>query len=250
MKNSVYILLALLVFITPVPAQTQPAPETEEKPVTDDEFRLPVDQRTGAEIDRLILLLDSPDYKEREEATETLLTIGATSFRKLRSTYLESDELEVQLRIEKIVHQSYRVHHVLSKTGFLGISTNRRYPGHDVDPRIPAGRYGVELHTVQPNTGAERAGLKPKDIIIEMNGEVLAGERSQVFINFSSQIRKLGPGQQIQITILRGDETLEITATLGPVPNDRFLSVNGVRAMVQKVDRRFTVWWSRYFLKD
>lgn len=237
-------------FITPVLGQNQPAPEAEEKPVTDDEFRLPVDERMGAEIDRLILLLDSPDYKEREEATQTLLTIGATSFNKLRSTYHESDELEVQLRIEKIVHQSYRVHHVLGKTGFLGISTNRRYPGHDVDPRIPPGRYGVELATVQPNTGAERAGLKPKDIIIGMNGKMLGGERAQIFNNFSSQIRNLGPGQQIQITVLRGDETLEITATLGPVPNDRFLSVNGVRAMVQKVDRRFTVWWSRFFLSD
>lgn len=237
-------------FVTPVPAQNPSAPEVEDKPITDDEFRLPVDERTGAEIDRLILLLDSPDYKEREEATETLLTIGATSFEKLRSTYHESDELEVQLRIEKIVHQSYRVHHVLGKTGFLGISTNRRYPGHDVDPRIPDGRFGVELATVQPNTGAERAGLKPKDIIIGMNGEMLAGEKAQIFNNFSSFIRKLGPGQQIDLTILREKETLEITATLGPVPNDRFQSVNGVRALVQKVDKRFTVWWSQFFLKD
>lgn len=80
MKIVSYILLSSFMLITPVPAQTQPAPETEEKPVTDDEFRLPVDQRTGAEIDRLILLLDSPDYKEREEATETLLTIGGYLF--------------------------------------------------------------------------------------------------------------------------------------------------------------------------
>ncbi len=220
----------------------------EEKLITDDEFRLPVDEGTAAEITRLIPLLNSPQYKERENASKVLLTIGTTAFTRLRIAYHESDELESMLRIEKIVHQSYRSHHVLSKKGFLGIQMARKMPTHSDDPRIPEGHYGIKLNVITPNTGAERAGLLKDDVIIGCNGNPLEGHQQQAFNNFSKIIRGTGPGGQIHLTILREEETLEITATLGPVPQEMYRNVTGVRDLIPIIDKRFAIWWNQFFL--
>lgn len=255
-QNKLYYLIFILM-ISPAPGQIQTdqsiqdeVKALEAKPITDDEFRLPVDEGTATEIDRLIPLLNSPKYEERENASEVLLTIGATAFAKLRVAYHESDELESQLRIERIVHQSYRSHHVLSKKGFLGIQMNRKMPTHSDDPRIPEGRYGIKLNIITPNTGAERAGLSKNDIIIGCNGKPLVGQQQQAFNNFSAIIRSTGPGGQIHVTILRGNEKLEVTATLGPVPQEIYKNVTGVRDLIPITDKRFVVWWSQFFLID
>ena len=222
----------------------------EVEPVTDKELRLPVDERTAAEIDRFIPLLGSPDFVERETATNKLITIGATAFAKLQQAYHQTDDLEVLLRIDRIVHIGYLIHHVFGKTGFLGIRRSSRYPGHNEDPRIPQGHFGIQLAMVLPDTGAERAGLRKGDIIIALDGGPLHGSHIQAFAKFSEEIRNRGPGGQLTLTVLRGPSTMEIQATLGPVPRETFNQVAGVAELVQNTNRRFQIWWVEYFRKN
>jgi len=61
-----------------------------------------------------------------------------------------------------------------------------------------------------PGSAAEKAGLKEKDIILEINGEVINLDNS-----LSEIILKYNPGDKIELKVLRGDKELFIEAILG-----------------------------------
>lgn len=65
-------------------------------------------------------------------------------------------------------------------------------------------------NSVQPNGPAAKAGLKDGDVITQVNG-FNVGEIASV----SSLISEYEPGQSVQLTVVRGDKTLTLTATLG-----------------------------------
>jgi len=236
-------------------AQLQ-APEVEElkeRPIDDSFFHLPVDERLGNEIDRLIDALDAPEYDKRQAASEALVSIGASAYARLREAYRASDSLDFRLNVEEIVKASYLSQLVFSKTGFLGMQQDARRgtPGHQDDPRIPEGTYGIVIGRIVPNTGAERADLQAGDIIIELDGMPLEGSGRQMFGKFSAQIRRTGPGGQLHLTILRpNDGVFEVTVTLGPVPRSSYATTNGMREIVPIVSERFDIWWKRYFVGD
>lgn len=64
----------------------------------------------------------------------------------------------------------------------------------------------VMLYEVSPNSPAEQAGLQADDLILAVNGEQVAEDEQ-----FRSAIQS-HLDQSMQITVLRGDETLEFTA--------------------------------------
>jgi len=83
---------------------------------------------------------------------------------------------------------------------------------------------GSMIVEVTPGSAAEKAGLKGAtedvlvgedsvsvggDIIIRLNGTIIVGD------NIVSEIRKYNPGDEIILTVLRGDKTLEIPVILG-----------------------------------
>lgn len=231
------------------------APAVEEilkKPIDDSFFHLPVDERLGSQIDKLIVDLTAPEYEKRVAAKEQLISIGASAYAKLKAAYRASDDLELRLNIEEVVKASFLSQLVFSKTGFLGMQQARtRPPTHADDPRIPEGGVGIVIGRVLPNTGAERAGLQANDIIIGLDGLPLEGDATQAFANFSAKIRTTGPGGQLHLTILRpNDGVFDMTATLGPVPRSSYASTNGMREIVPVVSDRFNVWWQRYFVGD
>ena len=65
----------------------------------------------------------------------------------------------------------------------------------------------VILYEVTPNSPAARAGLQADDFIVAVDGEPVDGDEE-----FRSMIRE-HIDQPMQITVLRGDETVELTAT-------------------------------------
>lgn len=69
---------------------------------------------------------------------------------------------------------------------------------------------GVPVDGVSPNSGADDAGVRPGDIIAAVDG-VAATSREALI----GQLRQRDPGEEIDIAVVRGDESIVLKATLG-----------------------------------
>ncbi len=69
---------------------------------------------------------------------------------------------------------------------------------------------GAAVQSVVENSPAEKAGLRPNDIITHINGEEITG-----YAQLSRYIREAGVGGQLKLTVFRQGETLELTVTIG-----------------------------------
>lgn len=215
--------------------------------VSDEEFRLPLAASQAAEVERLIGQLGSPDYPLRERASDRLVEIGAPALDPLRTAYQQTDDLEVRLRIERIVGESYLSYHVFGRNGFLGVSQDRFGVTHEVDGRIAEGHVGIRVRQALPDTGAERAGVRENDVIIALDGQPLqAGPFPSE--SFGEELRMKGPGVQVVLTVLRGERQLDIEATLGQRPRMYYSPQQGeAYEMLMAARRNFAVWWARHF---
>lgn len=72
---------------------------------------------------------------------------------------------------------------------------------------------GVKIQRVVPDSGASRAGLKANDVVTQANGQTVK-EPQQI----ATLIGKLKPTDKVQLKIKRGDESLDVTVTLGKIP--------------------------------
>ena len=223
---------------------------SESDAVSDEEFRLPLDPTAAESADELIPKLGSPSYKEREEATAGLIEIGAPAFSKLRAAYLGAANLEVLLRIERIVRTAYLNHHVYDRSGFLGINLQPYVAGMDDNPRLPAGSVGVKVGRVIAGTAAERVGMLADDVIFEVDGAPIQGEGGQVVENFSAIIRDRGPGGKMNLTVMRGAQEIPMLVTIGRCPEEiaRSGTVRAVSENHYKASAKFPKWWDKYFL--
>ncbi|MFA9429843.1 trypsin-like peptidase domain-containing protein [Egicoccus sp. AB-alg2] len=94
----------------------------------------------------------------------------------------------------------------------LGIS------GIDVTPET-AEEFGLEaprgalVDSVQDGTGAAEAGMRPGDIIVEVDGEPLATMSELV-----AEVRRRQPGEVVQLGVVRDGEELTVDVTLGERP--------------------------------
>lgn len=69
--------------------------------------------------------------------------------------------------------------------------------------------HGVEVTTVEPESPAEKAGLKPGDVVLEYNGQRVEG--TQQFVRF---VRETPPGRTVRLTVFRNGSTQTLTATV------------------------------------
>lgn len=72
---------------------------------------------------------------------------------------------------------------------------------------------GAYVASVEPGTPASQAGLQADDIVIEVNGVSLAVDNSLRYV-----LTQYRPGDTIELTIQRGDQTLKVDLTLGTRP--------------------------------
>lgn len=79
---------------------------------------------------------------------------------------------------------------------------------------------GAKVTRVVPNSGADRAGLRVGDLILSVAGRVV--ESRGVLEQF---LGSLAPGDTLSLRIARGDEQLELEATLGQ-PFSRLIDRN------------------------
>jgi S1-C subfamily serine protease len=69
------------------------------------------------------------------------------------------------------------------------------------------------LPAVLSDSPAEKAGLKERDIITEVDGQKVDQTHS-----LTSRLNKHKPGDKVELTVLRDGKTLHISATLGTMP--------------------------------
>ncbi len=72
---------------------------------------------------------------------------------------------------------------------------------------------GVFVIEVMPHSPAEEAGLKHGDVITHVNGKLIEDEEELV-----EDLRKVGAGKQVDLTIIRDGKKEEIKAKLGEIP--------------------------------
>jgi serine protease Do len=76
-----------------------------------------------------------------------------------------------------------------------------------------AADHGVLVQQVVPGSGAEAAGVRPLDIIVEMQGKRIEGAS-----DFQREILQRRVGDVVTVTVVRGGQRLQLHVKLGPRP--------------------------------
>ncbi len=95
------------------------------------------------------------------------------------------------------------------RRGLLGVVTQ------DLTPELVKAfglknRHGAVISRVHANSAADRAGLEPSDVILQVNGRKIKSSHE-----IRNIIGLLQIGDQVEINILRGDKQKTITAIIG-----------------------------------
>ena len=89
------------------------------------------------------------------------------------------------------------------------------------------------IEQVLPKSPADAAGLKPNDIITEIDGETAPNLEG-----LSSLMHRHRPGETIRLTVKRGDQTLEITVTMTLLDTPALQKQHQMNSMGVGVSRR------------
>jgi serine protease Do len=81
-----------------------------------------------------------------------------------------------------------------------------------------AGRKGVRVTQVLPNSAAEKAGVKVGDLFLKLDGQVIAASTPSDDELFDNLIRQYKVGTETQIEGMRNAEPLKLTLALGKTP--------------------------------
>src|SRR5690606_5161907 len=90
------------------------------------------------------------------------------------------------------------------------------------DPRVEAMGYGagLVLEEVHPGLPAEKAGLRPSDVVVELRGkrlDGLAGNSTprELASYLQKTVRSMFSGERLAVTIVRDGEVIEIPVEIG-----------------------------------
>ncbi len=86
--------------------------------------------------------------------------------------------------------------------GFLGVGIDQEYDG-----------LGAKIANVEVGTAAQKVGLKRNDIILAVSGKKI--EHSE---ELSRTLQHYKPGEKVILSVRRGDEEMDVEATLGKRP--------------------------------
>ena len=69
---------------------------------------------------------------------------------------------------------------------------------------------GVQIESIEAGSGADKAGLKPGDVLLKLGGTEL-----QRYADFPPLLHRHRPGDKVEIEVRRGQDVLKLHATLG-----------------------------------
>jgi S1-C subfamily serine protease len=98
------------------------------------------------------------------------------------------------------------------QSGWLGIGFTYNVSN------APSGRMvWLFVQQLAPGGPAERAGLKPQDVITAINGRLLWFNQEAEALRYFSEVRS---GDRVALKVKRGSSTFTITVVAGNVPPD------------------------------
>ncbi len=97
---------------------------------------------------------------------------------------------------------------------FLGIEMGDLTPALRRYLELPQDTKGVVVGRILPQSPADRAGMKPGDLITS-----LEGQPTLTAADLQARIRSLAVGQKVQVSLLRQKETLQLTVELQEMPS-------------------------------
>ena len=98
--------------------------------------------------------------------------------------------------------------------GYLGVQLQPIDEDFAASLGLPKKR-GELVQTVQDDSPALRAGLKPGDIVTKVNGKEVTSEQSVSFL-----VANLAPGAQVPVELLRDGKRMALNVTLGKRPSE------------------------------
>jgi hypothetical protein len=114
---------------------------------------------------------------------------------------------------------------VIAHRGFHHLSVNRAVLGIVLASRDSGGDEGVQIESVSPGGGAAQAGLKPGDVILEMDGERLAreGDRS-AHDKLLALMRDVEPNEKVKLRYRRDGKVQDAQVEAQPL-HDRLFTM-------------------------
>lgn len=107
----------------------------------------------------------------------------------------------------------------MRRSGMMGVTLNLE---RGFDPRVEAMGYGagLVLEEVHPGLPAEKAGLRPSDVVVELRGkrlDGLAGNSTprELASYLQKTVRSMFSGERLAVTIVRDGEVIEIPVEIG-----------------------------------
>lgn len=108
-----------------------------------------------------------------------------------------------------------------SDSGWLGLEINEVTADTAKELRLPAQR-GVLVQGVAPDSPAEKAGLKEKDVITQYDGQTVEGT-----IQFRRLVRETPPGRSVTLGIIREGASQTATIVVGEMVSSPEMDIRG-----------------------
>ncbi len=202
--------------------------------------------------DNLIDELKSEKFQAREQAEAELLDWSREDPEKSVALLLEqvrgADDPEVRQRSHNVLRALAMDEYMRDGEGFLGIQmveVRAEIPGDDG----PQNRDVIGITRVLRDTPASDAGLRVGDQIIAVNGTDLDTENA--LPSFQELIRGVKPGTEAALMVLRGDELIEVEATLTRRPPEQGGRFFGQQMMdMQELENRERERFFRRWLEN
>jgi serine protease Do len=102
--------------------------------------------------------------------------------------------------------------------GYLGVTAQPVSPAMAAALQLPkeqAGRAGALVAEVAPDSPADKAGIKPGDLITKVEGKTIDSPRE-----LALDVSTIKPGEEAKIDVLRDGKTVTLAATVGTMPSD------------------------------
>lgn len=115
----------------------------------------------------------------------------------------------------------------LARRAFLGLDLERAAQG------------GLSVVEVSPGSGAERAGVLAGDVLFAVGGERLGG-----VLEAHASIGRLVAGENVRLSLRRGEALVEVEAELSPMPLERLSSGRVELSEVELGELRLRAVWT------